>query len=57
VTERDRVCAATKSFEDAPANGAVSGGHLDALAETTRAMSQIPTSGDFAHHTGPHPER
>ena len=38
VTERDRVCEATPGFEDALANGAVSAGHVDALANATRRL-------------------
>ncbi len=49
VTERDRVCEATQSFEDALANGAVSAGHLDALANATRRLDDELRAEFFSH--------
>jgi hypothetical protein len=49
VTERDRVCAATFGFEDALAGGAVSGGHLDALANATRRLDAELRAEFFSH--------
>lgn len=49
VTERDRVCRATHDFEDALANGAVSAGHLDALANATRRLDEELRDEFFSH--------
>ena len=49
VTERDRVCEATQSFEDALANGAVSAGHVDALAHVTRRLDDELRAEFFSH--------
>jgi hypothetical protein len=49
VTERDRVCAATLGFEDALASGAVSAGHLDALANATRRLDDELRAEFFSH--------
>ncbi len=49
VTERDRVCAATHGFEDALANGAVSAGHVDALANVTRRLDDELRAEFFSH--------
>jgi hypothetical protein len=39
VTERDRVCTALPDFEAALAEGTVSAGHVDALANATRRLA------------------
>jgi hypothetical protein len=49
VTERDRVCEATLGFEDALASGAVSAGHLDALAHVTRRLDDELRAEFFSH--------
>ena len=47
--ERERVCAAMPSFEDALAAGAVSAGHVDAIAQATRNLDQ-PAQTEFVAH-------
>lgn len=47
AAERERVCTSMPSFEDALSDGAVSSGHLDALANATRSLSEAEYS-DFA---------
>jgi hypothetical protein len=49
VTERDRVCAATPGFEEALCTGAVSGGHVDALAHATRRLDEELRAEFFSH--------
>jgi hypothetical protein len=49
VTERDRVCEATHDFEGALADGAVSAGHLDALASATRRLDDDLRAEFFSH--------
>ncbi len=49
VTERDRVCGATQQFEDALSAGAVSAGHLDALANATRRLDEELRTEFFSH--------
>ncbi len=44
--ERERVCSALPEFEDALAIGAVSAGHVDAIAQATRDLDQT-TRAEF----------
>ncbi len=44
--ERERVCSALPEFEDALATGAVSAGHVDAIAQATRDLDQA-TRAEF----------
>lgn len=46
---RERVCAAMPGFEDALAAGAVSAGHVDAIALATRHLDQ-PAHAEFVAH-------
>ena len=47
--EREQVCTAMPGFEDALGSGAVSAGHVDAVAASTRGMSDGERS-EFASH-------
>ena len=49
VTERDRVCTSTQQFETALTDGAVSAGHLDALANATRRLDDELRAEFFSH--------
>ncbi|MGH9134127.1 MAG: hypothetical protein ACRDZZ_09335, partial [Ilumatobacteraceae bacterium] len=44
AAERERACAAMPSFEEALSAGAVSAGHVDALARATRGLDDATTS-------------
>ena len=44
--EREQVCTALPSFEDALANGGVSAGHVDAIAATIRNLDE-PVAAEF----------
>jgi len=47
--EREQVCTALPNFEDALANGAVSAGHVDAIAATIRNLDDTVTADFLAH--------
>ncbi len=46
IAERETICTALPSFEDALGSGAVSAGHVDAIANATRNLDE-PTLADF----------
>jgi hypothetical protein len=47
--ERERVCTAIPGFDDALAAGAVSAGHVDAIANATRGLDE-PAQAEFVSH-------
>jgi hypothetical protein len=47
--EREQVCTGMPQFEDALATGAVTAGHLDAIANATRNLDE-PAMAEFASH-------
>ena len=49
--DREKVCAALPSFEDALAGGAVSAGHVDAIASAVRGLDQM-TAAEFYANCG-----
>ena len=49
--DREKVCTALPSFEDALAGGAVSAGHVDAIASAVRGMDQV-TAAEFYANCG-----
>ncbi len=50
--EREQVCAALPNFEAALANGAVSAGHLDAIANTVRNLDESVSAEFLSHADG-----
>ena len=50
--EREQVCTALPNFEDALASGAVSAGHVDAIAATIRNLDEPVAAEFFAHGDG-----
>lgn len=46
IDNRETICSALPSFEDALTNGAVSAGHVDAIANATRNLDE-PTLAEF----------
>ena len=49
--DREKVCTALPSFEDALASGAVSAGHVDAIASAVRGLDQV-TAAEFYSNVG-----
>ena len=49
--DREKVCTALPSFEDALACGAVSAGHVDAIASAVRGLDQV-TAAEFYSNCG-----
>ncbi len=49
--DREKVCTALPSFEDALASGAVSAGHVDAVASAVRGLDQV-TAAEFYANCG-----
>ena len=49
--DREKVCTALPSFEDALAAGAVSAGHVDAIASAVRGLDQV-TAAEFYANCG-----
>ena len=49
--DREKVCTALPSFEDALATGAVSAGHVDAIASAVRGLDQL-TAAEFYAQCG-----
>ena len=47
--DREKVCSALPNFEDALASGAVSAGHVDAIASVVRDMDQVTAAEFFTH--------
>ena len=47
--DREKVCTALPSFEDALAGGAVSAGHVDAIASAVRGLDQVTTAEFYAN--------
>jgi hypothetical protein len=43
--DREKVCTALPSFEEALAGGAVSAGHVDAIASVVRGLDQVDGGG------------
>ncbi len=46
IDDRETICSALPRFEDALTNGAVSAGHVDAIANATRSLDE-PTFAEF----------
>src|SRR6186997_430215 len=49
--DREKVCTALPSFEDALASGDVSAGHVDAIASAVRGLDQV-TAAEFYANCG-----
>src|SRR6188472_3347083 len=49
--DREKVCTALPSFEEALAGGAVSAGHVDAIASAVRGLDQV-TAAEFYANCG-----
>ncbi len=47
--DREKVCTALPSFEDALAGGAVSAGHVDAIASAVRGLDQVTAAEFYAN--------
>ena len=47
--DREQVCTALPSFEDALAQGAVSAGHVDAIAAAVRGLDQVTAAEFYAN--------
>ena len=47
--DREQVCSNLPNFEDALAAGAVSAGHVDAIAAAVRGMDQVTAAEFFTH--------
>ena len=47
--DREQVCSNLPNFEDALASGAVSAGHVDAIASVVRDMDQVTAAEFFTH--------
>src|SRR3954463_11349844 len=47
--DREKVCSALPSFEDALAGGVVSAGHVDAIASAVRGLDQVTAAEFYAN--------